>query len=226
MGDAVNLSARLMAKAEPGAHLRDGRRARSFEHAVRDHRARAVRGQRQGAARRAWSVGRAVGLANAAGSLQQLPLIGRDRGARDAARGARRCARGQRTPDRDRRRDRRRQDAPRSMRCATRRTDFACCTRCARPTRPPRRTRSGASFCANAGFWARRSRRGGRCNGSRGGRDLGTATDAMAAAHRHRVRRRVRLRRRKSRCWPRRTGGPKLHETVDEFLAAMLPGPR
>ena len=67
MGDAVNLAARLMAKAEPGADLRDGRRARSFEHAVRDRRARAVRGQGQGEAR-SGVVGRAAhGLADAAG---------------------------------------------------------------------------------------------------------------------------------------------------------------
>ena len=50
MGDAVNLAARLMAKAQPGRDLRDRRRARSLEHAVRDHGARAVPGEGQGAA--------------------------------------------------------------------------------------------------------------------------------------------------------------------------------
>ena len=60
MIDAVDLSARLMAKAGR-PHLRDGRRARSINTVFATTELALVRGQGQGAARPAWSVGRAIG---------------------------------------------------------------------------------------------------------------------------------------------------------------------
>ena len=51
MGDAVNLAARLMAKAGPAKDLRDGGRPRPLGHAVRRSRARTVLGQGQDPAR-------------------------------------------------------------------------------------------------------------------------------------------------------------------------------
>ena len=47
MGDAVNLAARLMAKAEPGQIYATARRARALQHAVRDDQARALRREGQ-----------------------------------------------------------------------------------------------------------------------------------------------------------------------------------
>ena len=47
MGDAVNLAARVMARAQPGPAPRDGVRARQLTHPVRDRRARAVLRQGQ-----------------------------------------------------------------------------------------------------------------------------------------------------------------------------------
>ena len=51
MGDAVNLAARLMAKAEPGQIYATAEVLDALGHPVRDQRARAVHGQGQGQAR-------------------------------------------------------------------------------------------------------------------------------------------------------------------------------
>ena len=78
MGDAVNLSARLMAKAEPGriyatADVLD-RSNTLFENT--ELAPFAVKGKAQPI--QAWSVGRAIGSRARNVSLEQLPLIGRD----------------------------------------------------------------------------------------------------------------------------------------------------
>jgi class 3 adenylate cyclase/tetratricopeptide (TPR) repeat protein len=79
MGDAVNLSARLMAKAEPGtiyatADVLD--RSNTLFETI-ELEPFAVKGKTQPV--RAWSVGRAVGSRTRQVAMQQLPLIGRDR---------------------------------------------------------------------------------------------------------------------------------------------------
>jgi len=78
MGDAVNLSARLMAKAEPGriyatADVLD-RSNTLFENT--ELAPFAVKGKAQPI--QAWSVGRAIGSRTRNVTLEQLPLIGRD----------------------------------------------------------------------------------------------------------------------------------------------------
>jgi class 3 adenylate cyclase/tetratricopeptide (TPR) repeat protein len=78
MGDAVNLAARVMAKAEPGhvyatADVLD-RSDTLFE--TQDLAPFAVKGKAQPV--RAWSVGRAIGSRSRQGSLESLPLTGRD----------------------------------------------------------------------------------------------------------------------------------------------------
>ena len=78
MGDAVNLSARLMAKAKPGliyatAEVLD-RSNTLFE--TTELEPFLVKGKAQPI--RAWSVGRAIGSRTRLGSVQQLSLIGRD----------------------------------------------------------------------------------------------------------------------------------------------------
>ncbi|MEO6064952.1 MAG: adenylate/guanylate cyclase domain-containing protein, partial [Lysobacterales bacterium] len=79
MGDAVNLSARLMAKAEPGAIYATAeileRSNTLFE--TTELAPFVVKGKAQPV--RAWSVGRAVGSRTRQVSVQQLALIGRDR---------------------------------------------------------------------------------------------------------------------------------------------------
>ncbi len=78
MGDAVNLAARLMAKAEPGriyatADVLD--RSNTL-FATTELAPFAVKGKAQPI--RAWAVGDAVGSRSRLGALQRLPLIGRD----------------------------------------------------------------------------------------------------------------------------------------------------
>ena len=62
-----------------GPDLRDRRRARSLQHAVRDEQARAVHGERERPEPvQAWSVGRAEGSRTRQVTLQRLPLTGRN----------------------------------------------------------------------------------------------------------------------------------------------------
>ena len=78
MGDAVNLSARLMAKAEPG-HIyatADVLDRSNTLFATTELPPFAVKGKAQPI--QAWSVGRAVGSRKRNVSLERLPLIGRD----------------------------------------------------------------------------------------------------------------------------------------------------
>ena len=79
MGDAVNLSARLMAKAEPGAiyATADVLERSNTLFATTELAPFVVKGKAQPI--RAWSVGRAVGSRARHVSVQQLSLIGRDR---------------------------------------------------------------------------------------------------------------------------------------------------
>ena len=79
MGDAVNLSARLMAKAEPGAiyATADILERSNTLFATTELAPFVVKGKAQPV--RAWSVGRAVGSRTRQVSVQQLALIGRDR---------------------------------------------------------------------------------------------------------------------------------------------------
>jgi len=78
MGDAVNLAARLMAKAEPGAiyATADVLDRSNTLFATTELAPFAVKGKAQPV--RAWSVGRAVGSRTRQVSVQQLALIGRD----------------------------------------------------------------------------------------------------------------------------------------------------
>jgi tetratricopeptide (TPR) repeat protein len=79
MGDAVNLSARLMAKAEPG-HIyatADVLDRSNTLFATTELAPFAVKGKTHPV--RAWSVGRAIGSRTRQVSVQQLSLIGRDR---------------------------------------------------------------------------------------------------------------------------------------------------
>ena len=112
MGDAVNLAARLMAKAEPG-HIyatADVLDRSNTLFATTELAPFVVKGKAQPV--RAWSVGRAVGSRTRQASVQQLSLIGRDpelemlREVLDDARGGAGAAR------RNRRRGRHRQDPP------------------------------------------------------------------------------------------------------------------
>jgi class 3 adenylate cyclase len=57
MGDAVNLAARLMAKATPGQIFATAEVLDASGNQVRDQRARAVHGQGQGEAVQAWALG-------------------------------------------------------------------------------------------------------------------------------------------------------------------------
>ena len=201
-----------------GTHLCDGRRARPLEHAVRDHRARAVHGQGQGAAGR--GMGRAGHrVAHAAVALQPLPLTGRDAELATSARGARRPRGRARAAVRDRRRSRHRQDA--AARGAARRRDGlpqaarglrglyrvdAVCRVAGAPagalasaaTNPTTRWRRASAKSSPA--LAPDSCRGCRCSPS-------PSTSKSR-------------RRRKSRCSPRRTGARSCTRAVVEFLEA------
>ena len=78
MGDAVNLAARLMAKAEPGTvyATADVLDRSNTLFATTELEPFTVKGKAKPV--RAWSVGRAIGSRTRTVSVQQLPLIGRD----------------------------------------------------------------------------------------------------------------------------------------------------
>ena len=193
MGDAVNLSARLMAKAEPGqiyatADVLD-RSNTLFENA--ELAPFAVKGKAQPI--QAWSVGRAIGSRTRNVSLERLPLIGRDAELaviREALASARA---GDGTPDRDRRGARGRQDPPAGGAARGRgRT-----SRAARHLRGlhgrRHRTRSGASSCASCMAIGRDDPDAVVVDRLRArGDDPGARPCPVAAAARHRVRRRDR----------------------------------
>jgi class 3 adenylate cyclase/tetratricopeptide (TPR) repeat protein len=92
MGDAVNLAARLMAKAAPG-EIYASREVLEHSNALFETKELAplqVKGKAQPV--RAWSLGRAIGTRARQSSLRQLPLVGRDKDVaalRDAVQAAR-----------------------------------------------------------------------------------------------------------------------------------------
>ena len=220
MGDAVNLAARLMAKAPPGAIYATADVLDRSNTLFATTRARAVPREGQGEARRGMG-GRDGRRARARGTArsQALPLTGRDAEIatlREALDGARA---GQRSRVRDRRRGRRRQDAPRWRRCATRRPSFACCTRSARRTPRRRRMPCGRSCCASS--WAsaatiRATRSPQRVRDVVAGPRA--APVAVAAAGRHRLRRRRAVHAGSRDAGREESPDPKLHESVVEFL--------
>ena len=194
MGDAVNLSARLMAKAEPGQIYATADVLDRSNTLFENDRARAVRGQGQGASRfrRGRSDGPwARGRGNVA--LERLPLIGRDAELAVHPRGARERALRRGAPDRDRR------AKPASARpacCEALRDDATGLRAAARRLRGLYRVHAVCGLARAParvhGFRARRSRRGHHGAPARRSGDPGARPRAVAAADRHRVRRRDR----------------------------------
>ena len=138
-----------MAKAAPGVDLRDRRRARPLEHAVRDHRSSSrSRSRARPKPVQAWSVGRAEGLAAAAGDAAAAAADRAQCRARRHPQDRWRRALGRGHAGRDRRRARRRQDPPARGDARRGRRLPRSCTPPARPTRRRRRTSCGATCCA------------------------------------------------------------------------------
>ena len=149
MGDAVNLAARLMAKAEPGhiyatASVLD--RSNTLFETV-ELAPFAVKGKAQPV--QAWSVGRAKGSRTRQVTLKRLPLIGRDAELATIREGT--CGRPfqVRAFDRNRRVKPARARRACSKRYAMRRRIFDRCMRPAKPTPPRPRTSYGGRCCAS-----------------------------------------------------------------------------
>ncbi len=148
MGDAVNLAARLMAKAGPGqiyatADVLD-RSNTLFE--TTELEPFAVKGK---AKPDSGVVGRQSQEFAEAAHRAGAAAVDRSRcGARGHARGSRQCAFRRGSADRDRRAKPASARRACSHRCATKRRDSASSTPPARPIPRPRRMRCGASSCA------------------------------------------------------------------------------
>ncbi len=148
MGDAVNLTARLMAKAEPGqiyatADVLD--RANTL-FATTKLEPFAVKGKAEPV--QAWSVGRAEGSRTRQVTLQRLPLTGRNAELGVIRKAFTSARSGAGPPDRSRRATPESARRGCSKRCATRRPGSTSSTRPAKPTRRRSRTSCGASCCA------------------------------------------------------------------------------
>ena len=190
MGDAVNLTARLMAKAEPGhiyatADILD--RANTL-FATTKLEPFAVKGKAEPV--QAWSVGRAEGSRTRQVSLQRLPLTGRNAELGIVRKTFTSARSGEGRLHRARRRFRNRQD-PAAGSAARRGRGIQQAARGLRGVHvvdPVRRVARAAA--RDAGLWAGVCRSGHRRAHSRRGDEQGTGSRTVAAAARRRARRR------------------------------------